>query len=77
MRQGCHPAEIVIDGFVTVNAGLKSGLIPIEIQERSGRSRSQIGDFVAVAIESIEDGFAPPNCRAALKSSAWLDLKPR
>ncbi len=82
MRQGeVITAEIVgIDGnFVTVNAGLKSeSLIPIEeFKNDQGEIEATIGDFVAVAIESIEDGFGATKLsrERAKKLAAWLDLE--
>jgi small subunit ribosomal protein S1 len=82
MRQGeVITAEIVgIDGnFVTVNAGLKSeSLIPIEeFKNDLGEVEAKIGDFVAVAIESIEDGFGSTKLsrERAKKLAAWLDLE--
>jgi small subunit ribosomal protein S1 len=82
MRQGeVITAEIVgIDGnFVTVNAGLKSeSLIPIEeFKNDQGEIEAKIGDFVAVAIESIEDGFGATKLSRdrAKRLAAWLDLE--
>ncbi|HEX7970968.1 MAG TPA: 30S ribosomal protein S1, partial [Thiobacillus sp.] len=82
MRQGeVITAEIIgIDGnFVTVNAGLKSeSLIPIEeFKNDQGEIEATIGDFVAVAIESIEDGFGATKLsrERAKKLAAWLDLE--
>jgi small subunit ribosomal protein S1 len=82
MRQGeVITAEIVgIDGnFVTVNAGLKSeSLIPIEeFKNDQGEIEAKVGDFVAVAIESIEDGFGATKLsrERAKKLAAWLDLE--
>jgi len=82
MRQGeVITAEIVgIDGnFVTVNAGLKSeSLIPIEeFKNDLGEIEAAIGDFVSVAIESIEDGFGATKLsrERAKKLAAWLDLE--
>ena len=82
MRQGeVITAEIVgIDGnFVTVNAGLKSeSLIPIEeFKNDLGEIEAKVGDFVAVAIESIEDGFGATKLsrERAKKLAAWLDLE--
>ncbi|OZA25687.1 MAG: 30S ribosomal protein S1, partial [Hydrogenophilales bacterium 17-61-9] len=82
MRQGeVITAEIVgIDGnFVTVNAGLKSeSLIPIEeFKNDLGEIEATIGDFVSVAIESIEDGFGATKLsrERAKKLAAWLDLE--
>jgi len=84
MRQGeVITAEIIgIDhNFVTVNAGLKSeSLIPIEeFKNDQGEIEANIGDFVAVAIESIEDASVPPSCRASAPRSCrhgWT-WKPR
>ncbi len=82
MRQGeVITAEIVgIDGnFVTVNAGLKSeSLIPLEeFKNDLGEIEATIGDFVSVAIESIEDGFGATKLsrERAKKLAAWLDLE--
>jgi small subunit ribosomal protein S1 len=82
MRQGeVITAEIVgIDNnFVTVNAGLKSeSLIPLdEFKNDQGEIEATIGDFVAVAIESIEDGFGATKLsrERARKLAAWLDLE--
>ncbi|HEY9099286.1 MAG TPA: 30S ribosomal protein S1 [Thiobacillus sp.] len=82
MRQGeVITAEIVgIDNnFVTVNAGLKSeSLIPLEeFKNDLGEIEATIGDFVSVAIESIEDGFGATKLsrERAKKLAAWLDLE--
>jgi small subunit ribosomal protein S1 len=82
MRQGeVITAEIIgIDNnFVTVNAGLKSeSLIPIEeFKNDQGEIEANIGDFVSVAIESIEDGFGATKLsrERAKKLAAWLDLE--
>ncbi|HUX31670.1 MAG TPA: 30S ribosomal protein S1 [Thiobacillus sp.] len=82
MRQGeVITAEIIdIDSnFVTVNAGLKSeSLIPLEeFKNDQGEIEAKIGDFVAVAIESIEDGFGATKLsrERAKKLAAWLDLE--
>ena len=82
MRQGeVITAEIVgIDNnFVTVNAGLKSeSLIPLEeFKNDQGEIEASIGDFVSVAIESIEDGFGATKLsrERAKKLAAWLDLE--
>ncbi|HBU28825.1 MAG: 30S ribosomal protein S1 [Thiobacillus sp. GWE1_62_9] len=82
MRQGeVITAEIIgIDhNFVTVNAGLKSeSLIPLEeFKNDQGEIEANIGDFVAVAIESIEDGFGATKLsrERAKKLAAWLDLE--
>ncbi len=82
MRQGeVITAEIIgIDhNFVTVNAGLKSeSLIPLEeFKNDQGEIEAKIGDFVSVAIESIEDGFGATKLsrERAKKLAAWLDLE--
>ena len=82
MRQGeVITAEIVAidNNFVTVNAGLKSeSLIPVEeFKNDAGEIEASIGDFVAVAIESIEDGFGATKLsrERAKKLAAWLDLE--
>ncbi len=82
MRQGeVITAEIIdIDSnFVTVNAGLKSeSLIPVEeFKNDLGEIEAKIGDFVSVAIESIEDGFGATKLsrERAKKLAAWLDLE--
>jgi small subunit ribosomal protein S1 len=82
MRQGeVITAEIVAidNNFVTVNAGLKSeSLIPIEeFKNDQGEIEAKIGDFVSVAIESIEDGFGATKLSRdrAKRLAAWLDLE--
>jgi small subunit ribosomal protein S1 len=62
MRSGeVISAEVVrLDhNFVIVNAGLKSeAFIPIEeFKNDNGELEVNIGDFVSVAIESLENGF--------------------
>jgi small subunit ribosomal protein S1 len=82
MRQGeVITAEVVAidDNFVTVNAGLKSeSLIPVEeFKDDRGELEVQVGDFVQVAIESIEDGFGSTKLSRdrARRLAAWLDLE--
>ena len=82
MRQGeVITAEIVgIDNnFVMVNAGLKSeSLIPIEeFKNDLGEIEVKIGDFVTVAIESLEDGYGATKLsrEKAKRLAAWLDLE--
>jgi len=73
-------AEVVgIDGnFVIVNAGLKSeSLIPIEeFKDDRGELEAQIGDFVKVAIDTLEDGYGSTKLsrEKAKRLAAWLDL---
>jgi small subunit ribosomal protein S1 len=82
MRHGeIITAEVVAidDNFVTVNAGLKSeSLIPVEeFKTDRGDLEVQIGDFVKVAIESLEDGFGATKLSRdrARRLAAWLDLE--
>jgi small subunit ribosomal protein S1 len=82
MRQGeVITAEVVgiDDNFVTVNAGLKSeSLIPVEeFKNDRGELDVNIGDFVAVAIESLEDGYGSTKLSRdrAKRLAAWLDLE--
>jgi len=82
MRQGeVITAEVVSvdDNFVVVNAGLKSeSLIPTEeFKNDHGEIEVKAGDFVQVAIESLEDGFGSTKLsrERAKKLAAWLDLE--
>ncbi len=82
MRQGEVITAEIIDvdhNFVTVNAGLKSeSLIPLEeFKNDQGEIEAKVGDFVSVAIESIEDGFGATKLsrERAKKLAAWLDLE--
>ena len=74
-------AEVVgIDrNLVTVNAGLKSeALIPIEeFLNDQGDLEVEIGDFVSVAIDSIENGYGATilSRDRAKRLSAWLQLE--
>jgi small subunit ribosomal protein S1 len=82
MRQGeLITAEVVrVDhNVVVVNAGLKSeSYIPIE-EFRSDRGETEVkaGDFVTVAIESLEDGFGETRLSRdkAKRIKAWQDLE--
>jgi small subunit ribosomal protein S1 len=82
MRQGeVITAEVISvdDNFVVVNAGLKSeSLIPTEeFKNDHGEVEVKAGDFVQVAIESLEDGFGSTKLsrERAKKLAAWLDLE--
>ncbi len=82
MRHGeVITAEVVgiDDNFVTVNAGLKSeSLIPVEeFKNDRGAVEVQVGDFIQVAIESIEDGYGSTKLSRdrARRLAAWLDLE--
>jgi len=74
-------AEVVaIDSnFVTVNAGLKSeSLIPVdEFKNDNGQVEVAIGDFVTVAIDSLENGFGETKLsrEKAKRLAAWIDLE--
>jgi len=74
-------AEVVrVDqNFVVVNAGLKSeSLIPIEeFMNDAGEVEVKPGDFVAVAIEALEDGFGETRLsrEKAKRMAAWLELE--
>src|SRR5690554_6228802 len=74
-------AEVVrIDhNFVVVNAGLKSeALIPIEeFLNDQGELEVEAGDFVSVAIDSLENGYGDTilSRDRAKRLSAWLQLE--
>ncbi|GHA72585.1 30S ribosomal protein S1 [Formosimonas limnophila] len=74
-------AEIVrIDhNFVVVNAGLKSeAFIPVEeFRNDHGELEAEIGDFVSVAIDALENGFGDTvlSRDRAKRLSAWLGLE--
>src|SRR5512134_1066201 len=74
-------AEVVRadDNFVVVNAGLKSeSYIPVE-EFRSDRGEVEVktGDFVSVAIESLEDGHGETRLsrEKAKRLAAWHELE--
>ena len=82
MRSGeVITAEVVgIDNnFVTVNAGLKSeSLIPVtEFKNDAGEVDVKIGDFVKVAIESMENGYGETKLSRdkAKRMAAWQELE--
>lgn len=68
----------VDQNVVVVNAGLKSeSVIPVEeFKNDKGELEVKIGDFVVVAIESLEDGYGATKLSRdrAKKLSAWHDL---
>ncbi|RXZ45122.1 30S ribosomal protein S1 [Crenobacter cavernae] len=74
-------AEVVgIDSnFVTVNAGLKSeSLIPVEeFKNDQGGLEVNIGDFVTVAIDAIENGYGETKLsrEKAKRLAAWIELE--
>ena len=74
-------AEIVRidDNFVVVNANLKSeSYIPKEeFMTDGGVFEAKIGDFISVAIESLENGFGETRLSRdkAKRLASWLDLE--
>jgi len=74
-------AEVVrVDpNYVVVNAGLKSeSLIPTEeFKTDAGEVEVKPGDFVAVSIEALEDGYGETRLsrEKAKRLAAWLDLE--
>ncbi|MBI1906858.1 MAG: 30S ribosomal protein S1 [Rhodocyclales bacterium] len=74
-------AEVVsIDhNFVIVNAGLKSeSYVPIEeFRNDRGELEVEIGDFVHVAIDALEDGYGETRLsrEKAKRIAAWNDLE--
>jgi len=74
-------AEImrVDDNYVVVNAGLKSeSYVPIdEFRNDRGEIEVQPGDFVSVAIESLEDGYGETRLSRdkAKRLAAWHELE--
>ena len=80
MKQGeVITAEVVrVDyNFVVVNAGLKSeSFIPIEeFKNDRGEVDVQPGDFVSVAIESLENGYGDTilSRDKAKRLAAWMN----
>ena len=74
-------AEVVRidDNFVVVNAGLKSeSYIPKEeFVSDGGVFDTKVGDFISVAIESLENGFGETRLSRdkAKRLASWLDLE--
>src|SRR5690606_32065870 len=74
-------AEVVsIDhNFVVVNAGLKSeSYVPIEeFRNVHGELEVEVGDFIHVAIDALENGFGDTTLsrEKAKRISAWNDLE--
>ena len=74
-------AEVVRvdDNFVVVNAGLKSeSYIPLEeFRTDGGVVDAKVGDFISVAIESLENGFGETRLSRdkAKRLAAWHDLE--
>ena len=68
----------VEQNVVVVNAGLKSeSFIPVEeFKDATGNMEVKAGDFVTVAIESLENGYGETRCRvkrpsASQPGSSW------
>lgn len=74
-------AEVVgIDqNFVVLNAGLKSeSLVPLEeFRGDQGQLEVQVGDFVSVAIDSLENGYGETRLsrEKAKRLAAWIELE--
>lgn len=74
-------AEVVgLDSnFVIVNAGLKSeSLIPVEeFKNDAGQLDVKVGDFVTVAIDSLENGYGETKLsrEKAKRLAAWIELE--
>ena len=82
MRSGeVISAEVVrLDhNFVIVNAGLKSeAFIPVEeFKNDNGEVEVNVGDFISVAIESLENGFGDTilSRDKAKRLASWLSLE--
>ncbi|ABE49195.1 MULTISPECIES: 30S ribosomal protein S1 [Methylobacillus] len=82
MRSGeVITAEVVSidDDFVIVNAGLKSeSVIPAsEFRNDRGELEVNVGDFVKVCIESLEDGYGSTKLsrEKAKRLAAWQELE--
>jgi small subunit ribosomal protein S1 len=65
--------------MVVVNAGLKSeSFIPVEeFKDNSGALEVKVGDFITVAIESLENGYGETRLsrEKAKRLAAWIDLE--
>ena len=80
MRQGeIITAEVISveSDFIIVNAGLKSESVikTEEFLDDKGDIEVQVGDFVKVAIEKLEDGYGSTILSRvkAKQMQAWLD----
>jgi small subunit ribosomal protein S1 len=69
----------VEQSVVVVNAGLKSeSFIPVEeFKDAAGNIEVKAGDFVTVAIESLENGYGETRLsrEKAKRLAAWIDLE--
>ena len=82
MRMGeVITAEVVRveHSFVVVNAGLKSeAYVPIEeFKNDHGELEVQVGDFVSVAIDAVENGYGDTilSRDKAKRLASWLSLE--
>lgn len=82
LRPGSIVKGTVIDihnGFVTVQAGLKSeGIIPVEqFTDEHGEVEVTVGDEVDVALDAVEDGFGETRLsrEKAKRAEAWITLE--
>ena len=85
-RTEMRPGEVITaevvrveHNFVVVNAGLKSeAYVPIdEFKNDQGEIEVQVGDFVSVAIGSIENGYGDTilSRDTAKRLASWLSLE--
>jgi small subunit ribosomal protein S1 len=85
-RMEMRPGEVItaevvrVDyNVVVVNAGLKSeSFIPVEeFRDEKGEIEVKAGDFVSVAIESLEDGYGETRLSRdkAKRLAAWQELE--
>lgn len=85
-RQEMRSGEVIVaevvsvdSDFVIVNAGLKSESVinTAEFRDDQGNIEVNVGDFVKVAIEKLEDGYGSTvlSRDKAKKMQAWLDLE--
>ena len=69
----------VEQNVVVVNAGLKSeSFIPVEeFKDAAGAIEVKAGDFVTVAMESLENGYGETRLsrEKAKRLAAWIDLE--
>ncbi|MDH5231716.1 MAG: 30S ribosomal protein S1 [Gammaproteobacteria bacterium] len=85
-NEGMRPGAIVSgrvvaidDGYVIVNAGLKTeGIIPLEqFQNDKGEVEVNVGDDVEVALDTVEDGYGETRLsrEKAKRAQSWIMLE--
>ncbi|MEY4764161.1 MAG: hypothetical protein RI907_834, partial [Pseudomonadota bacterium] len=85
-RANMRPGEVITaevvaveHNFVVVNAGLKSeAYVPIdEFRNDQGEVEVQVGDFVSVAVDAIENGYGDTilSRDKAKRLASWLSLE--